>query len=58
MKRVSETEAKNRLDAILDEAQREPIVTVERNAFRVLRLDPRSPRVTAAQVARLLDELP
>ena len=26
MKRVSETEARNRLDALLDEAQREPIV--------------------------------
>ena len=35
-----------------------PIVTVERNGFRVLRLDKRSPRVTAAQVVKLLDERP
>jgi len=35
-----------------------PMVTVERNGFRVLRLDRRSPTVTAAQVDKLLDELP
>lgn len=35
-----------------------PMVTVERNGFRVLRLNRRSPTVTAAQVDKLLDELP
>ena len=35
-----------------------PMVTVERNGFRVLRLDRRSPTVTAAQVDKLLDEMP
>jgi hypothetical protein len=35
-----------------------PIVTVERNGFRVLRLDRKSPGVTAAQVDQLLDEQP
>jgi hypothetical protein len=35
-----------------------PIVTEERNGFRVLRLDPQSPAVTAAQVDKLVDELP
>jgi hypothetical protein len=35
-----------------------PMLTVERNGFRVLRLDPRSPTVTAAQVDKLLDEMP
>ena len=35
-----------------------PMVTIERNGFRVLQLDRRSPRVTAAQVGKLLDEQP
>lgn len=35
-----------------------PVVTVERNGFRVLQLDRRSPRVTALQIDKLLDELP
>ena len=35
-----------------------PMVTLERNGFRVLQLDARSPKVTAAQVDSLLDELP
>ena len=35
-----------------------PMVTVERNGFRVLQLDRRSPRVTALQIDKLLDELP
>jgi hypothetical protein len=34
------------------------VVTVERNGFRVLWLDHRSRGVTAAQVDKLLDELP
>jgi hypothetical protein len=35
-----------------------PIVTVERNGLRVLRLNRRSSRVTAAQVDMLRDEIP
>jgi uncharacterized protein YbbK (DUF523 family) len=38
-------------------AQR-PLVTEERSRLRVLRLDPRSPKVTARLVERLRDELP
>jgi len=34
-----------------------PVVTIERNGLRVLRLDAKSPTVTAAAVERLLDEL-
>ena len=33
-----------------------PIVTAERNGFRVLRLDTRSPKVTATLVESLIDE--
>jgi hypothetical protein len=44
-------------DLVRQGAER-PMLTVERNGFRVLRLDPRSPKVTAAQVDELLDELP
>ena len=33
-----------------------PIVTVERNGFRILALDRRSPKVTAVRVAKLLDQ--
>lgn len=35
-----------------------PIVTGERSGLRILRLDSRSPRVTAARVDALRDELP
>jgi hypothetical protein len=35
-----------------------PVVTIERNGLRVVRLDQPSPTVTAATVDRLLDELP
>jgi hypothetical protein len=35
-----------------------PMQTVERNGLRVLRLNRRSSRVTAAHVDRLRDELP
>ena len=35
-----------------------PLMTDERSGFRVVRLNRRSPRVTAAAVDRLRDELP
>jgi hypothetical protein len=35
-----------------------PMVTEERNGLRVLRLGERSPKVTAAAVARLTEEWP
>lgn len=35
-----------------------PVVTADRNGLRVLRLDPRSPGVTAARINQLRDELP
>ena len=44
-------------DLVRKAAQR-PIVTEERNGLRVLRLDRRSPRVTAARVDVLREELP
>lgn len=35
-----------------------PLVTEDRNGFRVVHLDRRSPKVTTASIDRLLDELP
>ena len=35
-----------------------PLVTEERNGLQVVRLDRRSPRVSAARVDRLRDDLP
>ena len=35
-----------------------PLVTEDRNGFRVVRLDRRSPKVTTASIDRLIDELP
>lgn len=39
-------------------AAERPLATVDRSGFRVVRLNPRSPRVSAARVNELLDELP
>jgi len=39
-------------------AAERPLVTEERSGLRVVRLTRRSPRVTAARVDRLRDELP
>jgi len=39
-------------------AAERPLALEERNGFRVLRLDRRSPRVTAAVIERLRDEVP
>ncbi|HEX2464086.1 MAG TPA: hypothetical protein VHR17_05615 [Thermoanaerobaculia bacterium] len=35
-----------------------PLVTEEKNGLQVVRLDRRSPKVSAAQVERLRDDLP
>jgi len=39
-------------------AAERPLVTDERNGFRVVRLPRRSPKVKAAQIEQLRDELP
>ena len=39
-------------------AAERPLVTEERNGLRVLRLNRRSPKVTAARVDRLREEVP
>jgi hypothetical protein len=46
------------LSALVRLGVERPVVTEERNGFRVLRLNGRSPRVTAARVDKLLDEQP
>jgi hypothetical protein len=44
------------LSALVRQGAERPVVTMDRNGFRVLRLSGRSPRVTAARVGKLLDE--
>ena len=46
------------ISTLVKQGAERPVVTVARNGFRVLRLDRGSPKVTAAQVDELLDELP
>lgn len=46
------------VSTLVKQGAERPVVTVERNGFRVLRLGRGSPKVTAAQVDELLDELP
>lgn len=43
---------------LVRKAVEQPIVTEERSGLRVLRLDRRSPAVTAARVNALRDDLP
>ena len=43
---------------LVRQAVERPLVTDDRNGFRVVRLNRRSPRVTAASIDRLLEELP
>lgn len=43
---------------LVRKAAERPLVTEERSGLRVLRLDRRSPRITAARVDGLRDELP
>ena len=46
------------VSTLVKQGAERPVVTVERNGFRVLRLDRGSPKVMAAHVDALLDELP
>jgi hypothetical protein len=46
------------LSTLVKQGAARPVVTVEKNGLRVLRLDRQSPRVTAAAINRLLDERP
>ena len=43
---------------LVRKAAEQPLVTKERSGLRVLRLDRRSPKVTAARVDALREELP
>ena len=43
---------------LVRKAAEQPLVTDERNGFRVVRLPRGSPKVTTAQIDRLRDELP
>jgi len=43
---------------LVRKAVERPLVTDERSGLRVVRLNRRSPKVTAARVDQLLDELP
>ena len=43
---------------LVRKAAERPLVTEERSGLRVLRLDRRSPKVTAARVDQLREELP
>ena len=43
---------------LVRKAAERPLVTDERSGLRVVRLNRRSPKVTAARVDQLLDELP
>jgi len=43
---------------LVRKAAERPLVTEQRNGLRVLRLDRRSPRVTAARVDELREDLP
>lgn len=46
------------VSTLVKQGAERPVVTLERNGFRVLRLDRGSPRVTAARVNELVDEVP
>lgn len=46
------------VSALVRQGAERPLVTTERNGFQVLRLNRRSPQVTSARVAELLDERP
>jgi hypothetical protein len=46
------------VSTLVKQGAERPLVTVERNGLRVLRLDRGSPKVTTARVNELLDELP
>jgi uncharacterized protein YbbK (DUF523 family) len=43
---------------LLRQAAERPLVTEERNGLHVVRLSPKSPKVTAEVVDRLLEDLP
>jgi hypothetical protein len=43
---------------LIRKAAERPLVTEERNGLRVMRLNRRSPRITAARVDQLRDDLP
>jgi hypothetical protein len=43
---------------LVRQAAERPLVTEERNGLHVVRLSPRSPKVTAALVDRLREDLP
>ena len=43
---------------LVRKAVERPLVTEERSGLRVLRLSPRSPKVTAARIDRLREDLP
>jgi hypothetical protein len=43
---------------LVRKAAERPLVTEERSGLRVLRLSPRSPKVTAARVDQLREDLP
>ena len=45
------------VSTLVKQGAERPVVTVERNGFRVLRLDRGSPKVTTAHVNQLVDEL-
>jgi hypothetical protein len=46
------------VSSLIRQGAERPMLTTERNGFRVLRLTRRSPTVTAAQIDKLLNELP
>ena len=46
------------VSTLVKQGAERPVVAVGRNGFRVLRLDRGSPKVMAAHVDALLDELP
>ena len=43
---------------LVRKAAERPVVTEERSGLRILRLNPRSPKVTAAHVDQLREDLP
>jgi hypothetical protein len=46
------------VSTLVKQGAERPVVTVDRNGLRVLRLDRGSPKVTTARVNELLDDLP
>ncbi len=46
------------VSSLIRQGAERPMLTAERNGFRVLRLTRQSPTVTAAQIDKLLNELP